>query len=102
LSATLSKRTSSSNTIPAKNMKAAGVCLLIVLFSVGLLFNSKDNNKLFVKNGSTTNDEIPQVVTTKTTRSVYTGRVLKSIDDNKFTLSQEDSVSNKVIYIFSS
>lgn len=100
LSVTLSKRgsTSATTVIPAKNMKAAGVCLLIVLFSVGLLFNSKEH-KMFKNSISTSNEDIPQIVTTKTTRSVYTGRVLKSIEDNsKFTLSKEDTDSaSKVI-----
>jgi hypothetical protein len=43
-----------------KNVKAAGVCLLIMLFSMGLLFNSNQNSNLPFSKAS--REEIPEVI----------------------------------------
>jgi hypothetical protein len=59
-----------------KNLKAAGVCLLVILFSVGLFFNSNQNPNLPFSRVS--REEIPEVVPKST---LYTGRVLKSVNE---------------------
>jgi len=64
-----------------KNVKAAGVCLLVILFSMGLLFNSNQNSNLPFSKAS--REEIPEVIPKST---LYTGRVLKSI-------TQEEPIS---------
>jgi len=59
-----------------KNVKAAGVCLLIILFSVGLLFNqSKSTFPL----SRISREEIPEVIPKST---LYTGRILKSVSED--------------------
>lgn len=50
--------------LPAKNVKAAGICLLIVLFSVGLLFNANQNNPN-LPFGNRDREEIPEVLPKK-------------------------------------
>jgi hypothetical protein len=71
LSAALETRRSTSILLTNKNVKAAGVCLLIVLFSFGLLFNTTDPNHPFssiVKKSSSAESHI------------YVGRVLQGLD----------------------
>jgi hypothetical protein len=68
LAALASKRPSYSG---PKNVKAAGVCLLIVLFSFGLLFNSSPSSEFQFR---TQREEIPEVVPKSTKTGVYTGR----------------------------
>jgi len=58
-----------------KNVKAAGVCLLIILFSVGLLFNQSKSTFPLTR---ISREEIPEVVPKST---LYTGRVLKSVPE---------------------
>jgi len=68
------------NGVPAKNVKAAGICLLIVMFSIGLLFNANQNeqNLPFMNKNR---EQIPEVVPTSG-KSVYAGRVLKSLPED--------------------
>jgi len=66
--------------LPAKNVKAAGICLLIVLFSVGLLFNANQNNPN-LPFGNRDREEIPEVLP----KNLYTGRVLKSVPEEDIT-----------------
>jgi hypothetical protein len=61
-----------------RNVKAAGVCLLIVLFSFGLLFNASTQSNLPF--GSNRREEIPEVLPKS---SLFSGRVLKSIKDEE-------------------
>jgi len=69
LSAVLATRKSG---FQPKNMKAAGVCLLIILFSVGLIFNQSKSSLPFAR---LSREEIPEVIPKS---ALYTGRALKS------------------------
>lgn len=66
---------------PPKGVKTAGLCLLIVLFSFGLFFNVSPNRSS--TNNQASNSLSPSVP------SVYTGRVLRSMD-----AQQNESKSN--------
>jgi len=68
--------------IPAKNMKAAGLCLLIVLFSFGLLFNANNSN-FPSKIGKLNDERNPEINTAGSNwdSSVHSGRTLKSVEE---------------------
>eukprot|EP01114_Cavostelium_apophysatum_P004938 TRINITY_DN1541_c0_g1_i1.p1 TRINITY_DN1541_c0_g1~~TRINITY_DN1541_c0_g1_i1.p1 ORF type:complete len:514 (-),score=122.51 TRINITY_DN1541_c0_g1_i1:238-1779(-) len=66
----LSQQLSARKPVSARNAKAAGICLLVVLFSFGLLFNSTPG--LLTEDG---NDLAPKG------KNFYAGRVLKSLKD---------------------
>jgi len=83
LSAALATRKSG---FQPKNMKAAGVCLLIMLFSVGLLFNQSKSPLPFSRSAR---EEIPEVIPKST---LYTGRVLKSVPTESTKIDEEPMI----------
>lgn len=75
-----------------KNVKAAGVCLLIVLFSFGLLFNANPNINFKLQEGENSKQYI--FVFTSLTCSLYTGRLLKSVpEENGSIESSTESIA---------
>jgi len=63
-----------------KNMKAAGICLLIVLFSFGILFNTNNPNFSFRTDGESSGPK---------DKNVYTGRLLKSLKEEPADIKLE-------------
>jgi len=65
------------------NVKAAGVCLLIVLFSFGLFFNAKSgfNGPSLPFDPSIPREPIPEVIPTGRFNERFSTRVLKSFKD---------------------
>jgi len=97
----LTNKSSTKLNTSSKNVKTAGICLLIVLFSFGLLFNVTSSDMPFSKR---TKDEL------NSKGSLAASRVIKSVKEEKIDLpskipelpreqvsSQLEVVSSKVI-----
>lgn len=84
----LSKTASFGVTAPApiRGVKAAGVCLLIVLFSFGLFFNAKNGptGPSLPFDPNTPREPIPEVLPTSHYDKKYSSRMLKSLKDAEF------------------
>jgi len=71
---------------PIRGVKAAGVCLLIVLFSFGLFFNAKNGptGPTLPFDPNTPREPIPEVLPTSHYDKKYTTRMLKSLKDAEY------------------
>lgn len=86
LSKTATFGMSTSAVVPVRGAKAAGVCLLIVLFSFGLFFNAKNgpSGPSLPFDPNTPREPIPEVLPTTHYDKKYTTRMLKSLKDAEF------------------
>jgi len=66
----------------SRNAKIAGVCLFVVLFSFGVLFNGGDLNPAAPTLGDSL-EHLSKRSSSSSARGLYTGRVLKSLSEEK-------------------